>query len=65
MVFKKLTLIVPAVLALSACTTSGDPCAGFKIIRPAQSDIAVISSDLVDQILVHNETGEKLCKWKP
>lgn len=59
-------LAVPLFLALCACsTTSGDPCAGFKPIRPEIADNAVISLQLVEQLLVHNETGAKLCGWKP
>ena len=52
-------------LALSACTTSGDSCAGFKPIRPAIADVNAMSTGLARQIVAHNETGASLCRWKP
>lgn len=53
-------------LFLASCqTTNADSCAGFKPIRPTVEDTAVISQHLVDQLVVHNETGASLCKWQP
>lgn len=65
MVTKLTALTLSLFLALSACTsTSGDPCAGFNVMRPTINDTAVISPSLVDQILAHNETGKRLCGWR-
>lgn len=53
-------------LFLAACTTNaGSTCAGFRPIRPANADIDAISPGLTRQIVAHNETGAKLCRWKP
>jgi len=58
-------LLTALTLALPACPTSGDSCAGFKPIRPAIADIDAISPGLARQIVAHNETGAQLCRWKP
>ena len=52
-------------LALTACSTSADPCSGFRPIRPAIADIEAMSSGLARQIVTHNETGARLCRWTP
>ena len=52
-------------LALQACSTSADSCAGFKPIRPAIVDVDAMSPGLARQIVAHNETGAALCRWKP
>ncbi len=52
-------------LALQACSTSADSCAGFKPIRPAIADVDAMSPGLNRQIIAHNETGAALCRWKP
>lgn len=65
MVTKLKMLALPLFLALGACTsTSGDPCAGFRTIHPTSADMAVISDQLVGQILANNETGKALCGWR-
>lgn len=43
-------------------------CVTFRPILLAKQDIALVlnaqmSQDLVDQILAHNETGERRCGW--
>ncbi len=60
-----IVVLTALVLALPACSTSGDPCAGFKPIRPAIADVDAMSGGLARQIVAHNETGAKLCRWKP
>lgn len=35
-----------------------------KPIYPTEADLAVISRPLADQIIVHNETGERLGLWE-
>lgn len=65
-------LIVGA-LSLTACChnpVQADPvidtgCVAFSAIRPTEQDIAVMSDQLVDQLLVHNEVGSKRCGWLP
>ena len=58
-------LMTALALALPACSTSADSCAGFKSIRPAIADVDTMSPGLARQIVTHNETGAKLCRWKP
>ena len=36
-----------------------------RYLLDAVGDIDVISDSLVDQVLAHDETGAKLCGWKP
>lgn len=62
-------------LALAACTPwnpSPEPidtaCIGFKPILLGEQDLRLVidesmSQDLVDQILAHNETGQRRCGW--
>lgn len=40
-------------------------CVAFGAIRPEAGDVDVISESLTDQILIHNDTGQRLCHWKP
>ena len=54
-----------ASLLLAACNTLGDPCAGFRPIRPVLADVIAVSDSLARQIAAHNEAGAKLCRWKP
>ena len=60
-----IVLLTALALALPACNTVGDPCAGFRPIRPVIADVDAISAGLAQQITAHNETGAKLCRWKP
>ena len=54
---------------LTACGCAGgaatDACAIFLPIRPTERDVLAISDSLVAQIEAHNETGRRLCRWKP
>lgn len=62
---KKLkTIFLGLVLLTSACV-SVNGCAGFKPIRPEPHDLVCISDSLADQILIHNEYGQKVFGWKP
>jgi acetolactate synthase small subunit len=57
-------LILAALIALSACTTTrGGFCQIAKPIRPENVD--VLTDAEVTQILGHNEKGRALCGWKP
>ena len=60
-----IVVLTSLALALPACSTSTDPCAGFKPIRPAIADFDAMSAGLARQIVAHNETGAGLCRWKP
>lgn len=54
------------VVALVGCTTtSGSFCAIEKPTRLSTKAIAALSDAEVKTILAHNETGQKLCGWKP
>ena len=65
MVTQRKAISVALFLFLGACsTTSGDPCAGFRPIRPSVADTDTMSGSLVSQILTHNETGKSLCGWQ-
>lgn len=63
---------IAGVLSLAACkhqvvrevVTVDTGCIAFEAIRPTAQDIEVISDDLVDQLLVHNEIGHRRCGWK-
>jgi hypothetical protein len=62
---QKLTTLA-LVLFLAACqTTPPGRCAGWKPLRPTANDNAVISKQLREQLLAHNETGADLCGWSP
>lgn len=53
---------------LAACArpaAAPSPCVGWAPIRPTEADIAVMSDDLIAQILTMNETGARLCGWTP
>ncbi len=65
MVTQTKAISVALFLFLGACSaTSGDPCAGFRPIRPSVADTDTMSGSLVSQILTHNETGKSLCGWQ-
>ena len=64
--------MIAGALSLAACCNQpvqADPvvdtgCVAFSAIRPTDQDIDVMSDDLVNQLLTHNETGNKRCGWK-
>jgi hypothetical protein len=60
-------LIVAALLALAACTTtpSGSFCDIAKPLRPSASTIDAMTDAEVAAMLAHNKRGQALCKWKP
>ena len=47
---------------LNGCVTS-DPCGWAAPIRPALADD--LTTGTARQILAHNETGARVCGWKP
>jgi len=56
-------LLCVAILA-SGCVPTSD-CDWAFPIRPTGEDVSVISNGLARDILRHNETGAKICRWKP
>lgn len=51
---------------LAGCQTYGGSfCTVASPIRPASTDVALMSDSLANQILALNEKGQKLCGWKP
>lgn len=60
----KTSLIIIAALILAGCTTTGgDFCLLASPIRPSASD--VLTEGTARQILTFNETGARVCAWKP
>lgn len=59
----RLILAVLAVLALTACASTGSFCDIADPIRPSSAD--TLTEGTARQILVHNQTGEGLCRWRP
>lgn len=58
------TLLCLLPLLTSACGAgSGTDCLGFRPIFTSSRD--VLTEGTARQLLDHNETGAKLCGWKP
>lgn len=59
-------LILASMLALPACqTTGGSFCDIASAIRPSQEQIDQMTDAQVNELLAHNEKGQRLCGWKP
>jgi len=62
-------LIAIAILAtIYGCATFTDSvCIVMQPIQPTADDVRVMSDDLVNQLLVHNESWARTCDkdWKP
>lgn len=54
-------------LVATACAPGlkGDPCDGWKPIRPTTEDVDRMSDSLATQILQHDEFGMRMCGWEP
>lgn len=64
MVAKAIALAV--FMAIAGCTTSsGSFCAVEHPIRLSAEAIAALSDGEVNQVLAHNEKGQRLCRWQP
>lgn len=48
---------------LAGCETSVRSCDWAEPIRPSRQDVLTLGTER--QILTHNETGARLCGWKP
>jgi hypothetical protein len=49
---------------LTGCAATGpaiDPCGAWRPIYVSRAD--VLTDETARQVLVHNETGRRLCRW--
>lgn len=51
------------IVFLTGCSLPND-CDWAQPIRPTQNDVVVISDTLVNQLVVHNDTGKQICGWR-
>jgi hypothetical protein len=59
-------LILAALIALAACTTTkGSFCDIAKPMRPSSVAIDAMTDAQVKDLVAHNRKGEKLCGWEP
>lgn len=61
-----IALSLTAVLTAGCATAIGPPpneCAWAEPIRPSRKD--VLTDRTLEQIVAHNELGERLCGWRP
>lgn len=59
-------LIFAALLALSACQHGGGGfCDIARPMRPSEAALAAMTPAEVADMLGHNETGQRLCGWRP
>ena len=54
-------------LAVRACAggPAGIPCDALTPIRPSDTDLDRMSDRLITEILIYNDTGERICGWRP
>lgn len=60
-----LTLVSAASGCADGPVTRTGACDVFRPIHPTAPDTDLISDQLVSQLLVHNQTGSRLCGWRP
>lgn len=61
-------LVLASCVLLAGCATAAPNRNLFCDLgpaRPTQNDVTVISDGLASYLLTVNETGERLCRWKP
>lgn len=59
-------LTLAALLVIAACASpKGSFCTIATPLRPSSEALAVMSDTEVRAMLQHNETGRKLCRWRP
>lgn len=62
--WKLRTLLALTLLWLCGCGAgTGTDCLGFRPIYPSSRD--VLTPGTARQLLDHNETGQRVCGWKP
>jgi uncharacterized lipoprotein YajG len=57
--------LLASLLLLAGCSTTGratDGCAWARPILPSRQDR--LTDGTASQILIHNETGQRICGWK-
>ena len=59
-------LLILLLSGVSACSSvgGGSFCRVAEPILPDRSEEGCLTDGTVEQILKHNEKGERLCKWK-
>lgn len=62
----KRLMLLALLINVSGCLSMSSGSKGYCLIaspiNPTESDIEVISDDLVDDLLVHNEIYDRLCE---
>ena len=65
--FATLTALSLTAVLTAGCATALRPppndCAWAEPIRPSRDD--VLTDGTLEQIVAHNEIGERLCGWRP
>jgi hypothetical protein len=65
--FKTLTALTLTAALTAGCATGLRPlrndCDWAEPIRPSRAD--VLTDGTLEQIVAHNEIGERLCGWRP
>ena len=53
-------------IGVSGCSSGPltEFCEVAQPIHPSRKDACMISQSFVDQVVLHNETGKKLCGWE-
>lgn len=59
----RLILMICATGLTAGCEIRGDFCDIASPILPSRDD--VLTEGTTRQIVAHNETGERLCRWRP
>lgn len=59
-----LLMMLLATASLAGCDEPTKDISWVKPIYPTGTDLTVISRQLMDQITIHNETGERLDLWE-
>lgn len=55
-------------LLVSGCThgrATDTGCAAFRTIYLTSAEIDMLTDESAAQVLAHNETGARLCGWRP
>lgn len=59
-------MLLASLIPLAGCATPGpvqsDPCGAWRAILVSRAD--VLTRPTAEAVLVHNETGARLCGWK-
>jgi len=61
---KSVRLMTALLVSVSVVGCASPDTTWVKPIYPTEADLGVISRPLADQIITHNETGERLGLWE-